>query len=90
MNKGLQFSEFKNNWNVEPESSGQQVQQEIKEIGEVEQEFLVREEIKEKWDAKQDSSVEEIQQEIKEKPKDSDGVTNDLHIELNIFPCTAS
>ena len=27
---------------------------------------------------------------MKEKPKDSDGVTNDLHIELNNFPCTAS
>ena len=52
--------------------------------------FFVWEEIKEKQDAEQESSVEEIQQEIKEKPKDSDGVRNDLHIELNIFPCTAS
>ena len=37
-----------------------------------------------------ESSVEEIQNEIKEKGKNSDGVTNDLHIELKIFPCTAS
>ena len=51
---------------------------------------MVWEEIKEKRDAEQESSVEEIQQEIKEKPKDSDGVTNDIHIELNVFPCTAS
>ena len=40
--------EIKNNQNVEPESPGQQVQQEINERGEVEQEFLVQEEIKEK------------------------------------------
>ena len=51
---------------------------------------MVWEEIKEKWDVEQESSVEEIQQEIKEKPKDSDGVTNDIHIELHVFSCTAS
>ena len=76
--------------NVQPESSGQQVQQEIKERAEDEQESLGWEEIKEKWDADQESSIEEIQQYIKEKPKDSNGVTNDIHIELNIFPCTAN
>ena len=52
--------------------------------------FFVHEEIKEKRDADNESSVEEIQKEIKEKGKNSDGVTNDLHIELKIFPSTAS
>ena len=62
----------------------------LKKEQKINKSFFVQEEIKEKQDAEQESSVEEIQQEIKEKPKDSDGVTHDLHIELNIFPCTAS
>ena len=79
--------EIRNNQNVEPESSGQQVQQEIEERAEDEHEFIVRKKLK-KNKMLNKSPVEEIQQEIKEKPKD--GVTNDLHIELNIFTCTAS
>ena len=42
------------------------------------------------WFGKKLKKNEEILQEIKEKPKDSDGVTYDIHIELNVFPCTAS
>ena len=52
--------------------------------------FLIWEEIKEKQHADKESSVEEIQNEIKDKGKNSEGVTNDVHIELKIFPCTAS
>ena len=55
-----------------------------------EKEFLIQEEIKEKPDADKESSVEEIQNDIKDKGKNSEGVTNDMHIELKIFPCTAS
>ena len=51
---------------------------------------LIWEEIKEKWDADKESSVEEIQNEIKDKDKNSEGVTNDVHIVLKIFSCTAS
>ena len=78
--------ETKDNRNVEQESSGQHDQERIND----EKEFLIREEIKEKQDADKESSVEEIQNEIKDKGKNSEGVTNDVHIELKIFPCTAS
>ena len=37
-----------------------------------------------------ESSIEEIQNKIKDKGKNSEGVTSDVHIELKIFPCTAS
>ena len=78
--------EIKDNRNVEPESSAQHHQQGINKKAEDEGEIFVWEEIKEKWDADKESSVEEIQKEIKEKGKNSDGVTNDLHMELKIFP----
>ena len=48
LNKGLQFSKKLKATKILNQSSGQQVQQEIKERGEVEQESLVQEEIKEK------------------------------------------
>ena len=82
--------ETKDNRNVEQESSGQHDKERINDKAVDEKEFLIREEIKEKPDADKESSVEEIQNEIKDKGKNSEGVTNDVHIELKIFPCTAS
>ena len=82
--------ETKDNRNVEQESSGQHDKERINNKAVDEKEFLIREEIKEKQDADKESSVEEIQNEIKDKGKNSEGVTNDVHIELKIFPCTAS
>ena len=82
--------ETKDNRNVEQESSGQHDKERINNKAVDEKEFLIWEEIKEKQDADKESSVEEIQNEIKDKGKNSEGVTNDVHIELKIFPCTAS
>ena len=85
--KGLQFREkLKDNRNVEQESSGQHNQEGINDKAVDEKEFLIQEEP----DADKESSVEEIQNKIKDKGKNSEGVTNDMHIELKIFPCTAS
>ena len=82
--------ETKDNRNVEQESSGQHDKERINDKAVDEKEFLIREEIKEKLDSDKESSIEEIQNEIKDKGKNSEGVTNDVHIELKIFPCTAS
>ena len=82
--------ETKDNRNVEQKSSCQHNQERINDKAVDEKEFLIWEEIKEKPDADNESSVEEIQNDIKDKGKNSEGVTNDMHIELKIFPCTAS
>ena len=39
---------------------------------------------------KSDSETVMTSRKIKDKGKNSEGVTNDMHIELKIFPCTAS
>ena len=72
--------ETKDDRNIEQESSCQHDQERINDKAVDEKEFLIREEIKENPDADKESSVEEIQNDIKDEGKNSEGVTNAVHI----------